>query len=99
MAFFPRLQMRFLLPLLSLIAMDAQAAGEEVGSKACSGCHAEIYRTYSTTSMFRSSGKAGAASPSESFDHANLSELGAEYRILPAADGYRLEFSRVDSGA
>jgi tetratricopeptide (TPR) repeat protein len=91
--------MRRLLPLCFFAATLAWAADLEVGSEACSRCHAEIYRTYSATSMSRSSGKAGKAASRESFDHASFTDpaLGAEYRVSPALTGYRLEFSRSDS--
>jgi predicted CXXCH cytochrome family protein len=100
MALFPRLRMRLLLPLLPLIVVSAQTADEEVGSQACSACHAEIYRRYSATSMSRSSGKAGAGALRENFSRAHFedSALGAEYRVSPARDGYLLEFSRGGSG-
>jgi tetratricopeptide (TPR) repeat protein len=98
------LQIRLLLPLLPMIMAFGQRAptvDEEVGSKACRGCHAEIYRRYSATSMSQSSGRAGVGSFHESFDHASFRDpaSGAEYRVSIAAKGYRLEFSRRDSGA
>jgi hypothetical protein len=76
------------------------AGDEEVGSQACSRCHAEIYRKYSATSMARSSGKPGAGPLRESFEHATFQDLvlGTDYRISEAPGGYRLEFSRTDSG-
>jgi tetratricopeptide (TPR) repeat protein len=96
MVFF-RPQTRLLILLFPLIA----AGDDEVGSQVCSRCHAEIYRKYSATSMSRSSGNAGASPLRESFEHATFSDpvLGAEYRISEAPGGYRLEFSRMDSGA
>ena len=77
------------------------AAGQEVGNKVCGGCHTEIYRKYSATSMSRSSGKTGTGEFRENFDRADFrdADSGVAYRILPAADGYRLQFSRDDSGA
>jgi hypothetical protein len=76
-------------------------AGQEVGSKVCGGCHTEIYRKYSATSMSRSSGRTGAGEFRENFDRADFRDegLGVGYRISPAANGYRLQFSRDDSGA
>src|SRR2546429_5632647 len=73
---------------------------DTVGSKTCSGCHAQIYRKYSATSMSQSSGKVGAGAFRENLDRAKFSDpaLGAEYRVSLAPEGYRLEFSRPDSG-
>src|SRR5262249_14918999 len=85
--------------LTAALAMGQQAV-EEVGSKICSGCHAEIYRHYSVTSMSRSSGKAGAGLFHESFDAAGFRDLavGAEYGLSAAPEGYRMRFSREASG-
>jgi hypothetical protein len=96
--------MRLLLPLftsvMTAMAQPVPARSEEVGSKACSGCHAEIYRKYSATSMSRSSGKTGAGAFTESFDGASFSDptSGAKYRISAGPAGYQMEFSRGDSG-
>jgi hypothetical protein len=89
-----------LLPLLLPGAPQEAASAEEVGSQACSRCHAEIYKKYSATSMSRSSGKAGAGPSLENLDHATFSDaaLGAEYRISAAPAGFRLDFSRAASG-
>src|SRR5262245_47871682 len=88
--------MRVLLPLAAAMA----AMGQDVGSKTCSGCHAQIYREYSATSMSRSSGKVGTGAFRENLERARFSDpaLGAEYRVLASPEGYRLEFSRDDSG-
>ncbi len=79
------------------LSQPAPARNEEIGSKACARCHAEIYRKYSATGMARSSGRTGADSFQESFDRAAFSDRasGAEYRVAP---GYRLEFSRSAAG-
>src|SRR5439155_2704987 len=94
-----RLQMRCLLALFPVTAAPGQP-GEEVGSKVCSGCHAEIYRRYSATSMSRSSGTAGASAFRESFDRARFTDpaSGAKYRVSAEPAGYAMEFSRADSG-
>src|SRR6266852_2761770 len=96
MVFF-RPQTRLLILLFPLIV---GADDEEVGSQACSRCHAEIYRKYYATSMSRSSGKAGASPLRESFERATFPDpvLGVQYRVSEAPGGYRLEFSRIDSG-
>ena len=65
------LYLRSLLPLFPLAAAMGQ---DTVGSKACSGCHTEIYRRYSVTSMSLSSGKVGAGPFRENFDRANFSD-------------------------
>jgi hypothetical protein len=95
--------LRLALPLVPLLLSGAppdSANAEEVGSQACSRCHAEIYRKYSATSMFRSSGKAGAGPSPENLAHATFADaaLGAEYRISAAPSGYHLDFSRAASG-
>jgi tetratricopeptide (TPR) repeat protein len=95
--------MRSILTLLSMIAvagLHAAGADEEAGSQTCSGCHPEIYRRYSASSMFRSSGKVGEGPLLESFAHARFSDraLGADFRVSLSAEGYRLEFSRDSSG-
>ena len=93
------LQMRWLLPMLATGAALGQP-GQETGSKVCAGCHAEIYRKYSQTSMSQSSGRVGAAASRESFDRASFIDpaSGARYRISADAAGYRMEFSRAASG-
>src|SRR5712692_8065906 len=89
-----------LFPIIAVMDLRAAAGDEEVGSKACSGCHAEVYQKYSATSMSRSSGKAGEGPFAESFDRARFSDpaLGAAYRVSLSAEGYRLEFSRESTG-
>jgi hypothetical protein len=86
--------------LLLLFPLAAAMGQDTVGSRACSGCHAQIYRKYSATSMSQSSGKVGTGAFLEKFDRADFSDpaLKADYRVSPATEGYRLEFSRVDSG-
>jgi len=87
--------------LLSTVALsqNAPAPTGEVGSKACAGCHAEIYRKYSATGMARSSGRITAPFH-ESFDRAGFIDpvSGAGYRVSPGPAGYRLEFSRSAAG-
>src|SRR5882762_4686670 len=81
-------------------SQTAPARNEEIGSKACAGCHAEIYRRYSATGMARSSGRTGADPFQESFERAEFSDSvsGAKYRVAPAPMGYRLEYSRSAAG-
>lgn len=96
------LSMRFALCLLALsaAAQDRRLADLEVGSKACAGCHAEIYRKYSATGMANSSGRIGSGGFRESFDLATFSDAhsGATYTISTGAEGYRLRSSRPAAG-
>jgi len=87
-------------PLSIFVFTCAVGVCQEVGSKICSGCHADIYKKYSRTSMFQSSGKVGEGAFHESIEGAHYSDpaLGAGYRISAAASGYRLEFSRDSTG-
>src|SRR5258708_13192914 len=80
------------LQILALLCPMAAALGQEVGSKACGACHAAIYRSYSATGMFQSSGKAGAAQFPESFDRADFTDAvsGLEYPASPASAASRL---------
>jgi tetratricopeptide repeat protein/doubled CXXCH motif protein/cytochrome c554/c'-like protein len=86
--------------LFAVLRLHAAPEDEEAGSKACNACHPEIYRKYSTTSMFQSSGKVADGPFLENFDRARFSDpkLGAEYRVSLSAEGYRLEFSRESTG-
>ena len=72
---------------------------ETVGSKACSGCHAEIYRRYSVTSMSLSSGKVGSG-PFARTGSARIFRTRSARGLscFGGAGGYRLEFSRAESG-
>ena len=72
----------------------AFAQDAEVGSRACAGCHAEIFAQYRQTGMARSAGPAGAAGFQESFEHAEFADpaSGADFRISPT---YRFSFSRA----
>ena len=82
------------------VLVPAWAAGDEVGSKACSGCHAGIYRKYSASTMSQSSGIVGRGEFRESFDHAIISDpaKSAEYRLSPSPEGIRLDFKRSVTG-
>src|SRR5437879_5918761 len=92
----------FFLVLSTAAALShpAPARNEEIGSQACAGCHAEIYRKYSATGMARTSGRTATDAFHESFEHAGFSDpaSGAAYRVAPSAEGYRLEFSRSAAG-
>src|SRR5262245_45082576 len=94
--------MRFALYLLALsaAAQNRGLADLELGSKACGGCHAGIYRKYSATGMANSSGRIGSGGFRESFDFAAFSDAhsGASYAISTGAEGYRLRFSRPAAG-
>jgi hypothetical protein len=77
-------------PLLLLTAALAPAQ-QEVGSRACAGCHSTIYNTYIKTGMAQS---AGAAGRGESMERAAFTHAGVRYRVTPTAGGYRMEFER-----
>jgi hypothetical protein len=77
------------LPVGVLCAAALYAAGDEVGSRACAGCHAEIYRKYLTTGMARS---AGAVDKAESWQNAAFAHAGIRYGVTPDERGYRMEF-------
>jgi hypothetical protein len=79
---------------MSALAQSTAPGGDETGSKACAGCHAEIYRKYSATGMARTSGRAGSDRIKESFEHAAFAASGAEYRVDTNPSGYRLAYSR-----
>ena len=78
--------------LLIFVAV-ALAQDAEVGSRACAGCHAEIFAKYQQTGMARSAGPVGSAGFQESFTHAEFTDpaSGANYRISPS---YQLNFAR-----
>lgn len=91
---------RIILLVLAGLANGTCAADDEVGSKACGGCHREIYRKYSAGSMSQSSGIAGSGGFRESFERAVFSDpaSGAEYRLSPSPEGIRLDFKRSAAG-
>src|SRR5262249_47284898 len=93
---------RSMLWLLAIaFAISVPAAGNAaVGSQACFGCHADIYRKYMATGMALSSGRVGSGDFAErptaaSFDDA---QTGATYRVTRMKDSYRMEFSRLSAG-
>ena len=95
--------LRVLVPMAFAWAQTVTAQNQEVGNRACAGCHAEIYRKYSATGMARSSGRIGRidnGSFRESFEQATFSDpgSGADYRVTAASEGHRLEFSKSSSG-
>jgi tetratricopeptide (TPR) repeat protein len=65
-------------------APDQQAATRAGGSQACASCHANIYRTYSTTAMALASGPAADGLIAGDFRHAST---GIHYRIY-SQDGW-----------
>ncbi len=91
---------RSLLSIVAAAGLPAAVEDEEVGSQTCNACHPAIYRQYSATSMFRSSGKLAEGPLLESFERARFSDpaLQVDYRVSLSAEGYRLEFSRDSSG-
>jgi predicted CXXCH cytochrome family protein len=81
-----------------LASLAVAFAADEVGSKACAGCHAAIYQRYTKSGMATTSGKVGSGTFRESFLNAAPVDAvsGASYRVSAAASGYRMEFSRQD---
>ncbi len=77
-----------------ILSSAALAQNAEVGSRACAGCHVEIFKKYQSTSMARSAGRVGQSDFRESFDAAAFTDpnSGAHYRITP---DYQLAFSRA----
>jgi len=84
----------FGLLVLPLAAQSSAIGVEETGSKACAGCHAEIYRKYAVTGMARTSGRAGSDRLKESFDRAAFTASGVGYRVSPNQAGFQLHYSR-----
>ena len=85
---------RVLLKFQLILVAVAWAQDAEVGSRACAGCHAEIFAKYQQTGMARSAGPVGAAGFQESFAHAEFTDpaSGADYRISPS---YQFNFARA----
>lgn len=75
------------------------ASPGEVGSKACAGCHREIYASYQQTGMARSSGRIGSGAFQESFAAAVIEDapLGVTYRVSKAVAAIELAFARPAS--
>ena len=78
---------------VALLAVSCAFGADFVGNKACSTCHAAIYRSYTRTPMAQSSGRVGAQDAIETFDRAEFrDDRGAfSYRVTP---DYRFEFSQ-----
>src|SRR5260221_10328681 len=72
------------------------AENAEVGSQACSGCHAAIYRKYRETGMARSSGRVGTGAFAERLTATFVEDKpsGATYRIGKTKDVLRMDFAR-----
>ena len=94
-------------PLCLLVLLAVQGSSQsgvdstgEAGSQACAACHREISRRYASTGMAQSSGRIGEGTFKESFAHATFADArtGAVYRVAPADGGFRLGFSREETG-
>lgn len=79
--------------LVALLAVSSASGADFVGNKACAGCHAAIFRSYTQTPMAQSSGKVGAEDSKETFDHAEFrDDRGAfSYAVSP---NYQFEFTQ-----
>ena len=79
------------LALLLLSGVLPLTAADYVGSKACAGCHADIYRKYSATPMALTSGPAGSVNvPDRSF----TANSGYKYSILHQDGKLILQFGK-----
>lgn len=82
-------------PLALLLAGTFGAAGADlVGSQACEGCHAAIYRSFMRTPMAHSSGRVGTNEPKERFERTGFRDShGAfAYRVVEDAGRYFFDF-------
>jgi predicted CXXCH cytochrome family protein len=80
--------------LLAFLATHCAFGADFVGNKACSPCHAAIFRAYSQTPMAQSSGKVGSQDRKETFANAAFrDDQGAfSYTVRP---DYQFEFSQL----
>ena len=87
-------------PFVSSAHADSVGPGY-VGSSACAACHAQIYESYLTTPMGRSSGRAGSGSFQEQMSASEFSHAlsGVRYQVLKQRDGFTLAFSQRQSPA
>ncbi|MEP7366924.1 MAG: tetratricopeptide repeat protein [Acidobacteriota bacterium] len=86
---------------IALAALLQAGAAPEVGSKACAGCHAKIYQSYTKTGMARSSGRVGTDVYKESFAAGEFDDpaLGAQFRVIAGGPaGFKMQFAREATG-
>jgi Flp pilus assembly protein TadD len=84
----------FLLPSVALPQSNYATAGY-VGSRACAGCHAEIFRTYSKTAMGNASGKVEPGAAKQPLSGSFLHVLsGTKYSLQADAGGLSLEYNK-----
>jgi hypothetical protein len=90
--------MRLLLAIL--FGISARGQDSFVGSQACAGCHAEIFRGYQATGMARSSGRIGSGTFREKLPTAPILDKssGATYQVKRGNDAYQLSFERPGAG-
>ncbi len=87
--------------LLFVVGVSAAAFGQskgeksEAGSEACVSCHAEIYRTYSTTRMATASGSAAAGVIAGEFIH---KPSGVHYRVYLENGRAWMSYERPSEG-
>jgi hypothetical protein len=86
--------------LAILFGISAWAQDAAVGSKACAGCHPDIFRSYMATGMARSSGHVGSGNFAEKFSATPVTgkASGATFRVTREKDSYRMSFSRPAVG-
>jgi hypothetical protein len=83
--------------LFAICAVSLPAADTKwAGSKACAGCHADIYRKYSATPMAASSGSGGSSGvPDQSF----VGNSGYQYSITHQNQKLFLDFRKSNTKA
>lgn len=80
--------------LLACLATHCALGADFVGNKACSPCHAAIFRAYSQTPMSQSSGKVGAQDQKENFGAAEFRDARGTFSYTVRPD-YQLEFAQL----
>jgi len=79
--------------LLALLATRGAFGADFVGNKACSPCHAAIFRAYTQTPMAQTSGKVGAQDRTETFGSAEFRDARGAFSYTVRPD-YHLEFAQ-----
>src|ERR1051326_1231440 len=86
------------MPLLLALLFGVSAWGQPVfvGSQACAGCHADIYRRYMASGMAGSSGRIGSGNFVEKLpaEAPAGKTSGAHYRVTRGNDSYQMYFER-----
>ncbi len=83
--------------LLACLASHCAFGADFVGNKACTPCHAAIYRSYTQTPMAQSSGKVGTQDRKESFGSAQFRDAHGAFTYTVRPD-YQFEFAQTGPG-